>query len=62
MSSNAAKEWSGTRAQLDKKKAKIQSVVDSLTKRHRASDAAEAAPESERIKSLEWKMERRSAS
>lgn len=58
VSSNAAKEWSGTRAQLERKKAKIQAVVEDLTKRHRASDATEAGPASRRIEALEEKAER----
>src|SRR6476661_3411066 len=39
--SNASKEWSGTRADFEKKVAKMERAVKYLVKRHRAADAAE---------------------
>jgi transposase len=38
ISSNCSKEWSGTKAQLRKKAAKIQESIDRLLHRHRAED------------------------
>ena len=38
--SNASKEWSGTRADFEKKVEKMQRAVQYLLKRHRAADAA----------------------
>jgi len=56
ISSNAAKEWSGTRRQLEKKQRKIRAVVDHLLEKHRVGDAeAEPAP-AERIERLERKI------
>src|SRR5213596_1664618 len=39
--SNASKEWSGTRADFEKKVEKMQRAVKYLVKRHRAADAAD---------------------
>ena len=39
--SNASKEWSGTRADFEKKVEKMERAVKYLVKRHRAADAAE---------------------
>ncbi|MCR4300604.1 MAG: transposase [Sulfuricaulis sp.] len=47
--SNAAKEWSGTRADLKKKQRKLEQTVRTMLAAHRARDAAEtAAPPRER--------------
>jgi transposase len=39
--SNASKEWSGTRADFEKKVAKMERAISYLVKRHRAADAAD---------------------
>ncbi len=41
MPSNASKEWSGTKAELKKKKEKMEKVVRQIIKRHREIDATE---------------------
>ena len=41
MPSNASKEWSGTKAELKKKKEKMEKVVRQIMKRHREMDATE---------------------
>jgi len=56
--SNASKEWSGTRADFEKKVAKMEGAVGRLIKRHRAADAAEEDPaqraaRAKQIKTLE---------
>ena len=61
MSSNASKEWSGTRADFEKKKTKFRARVDQLVKKHRAMDkesepeelSGMRASEEKAIKSLE---------
>ena len=42
LSSNAAKEWSGTRAELAKRVAKIEQAVEVLVRKHREADVGEA--------------------
>ncbi len=41
MPSNASKEWSGTKAELKKKKEEMEKVVRQIIKRHRETDATE---------------------
>ncbi|MBT8126276.1 MAG: transposase [Gammaproteobacteria bacterium] len=43
--SNAAKEWSGTHAELNKKRQKIDRAVRRMLQRHRETDSAECQPE-----------------
>jgi transposase len=43
--SNAAKEWSGTKAEFQAKAAKMQEAVDKLVERHRVADERGDAPE-----------------
>ncbi|NNJ95629.1 MAG: transposase [Gammaproteobacteria bacterium] len=43
--SNAAKEWSGTHAELNKKRQKIDRAVCRMLQRHRETDSAECQPE-----------------
>jgi len=45
LSSNAAKEWSGTRADLKKKHEKLTRAIGVMLERHRQADAQEAAGE-----------------
>lgn len=45
LSSNAAKEWSGTKADLKKKHAKLTRAITVMLERHRQADAAEATGE-----------------
>ena len=62
-SSNASKEWSGTREDFEKKKVKFRATIDRLVKKHRAMDEegdSEAMPgmrarEEKAIKALEAK-------
>ncbi len=42
--SNAAKEWSGTKADLKKKQQKLEQVIRSMLRRHRENDAADLEP------------------
>src|SRR6185295_8589192 len=56
--SNASKEWSGTRADFEKKVAKMERAVTHLIKRHRTADAAQEDPaqrsaRAKQIKTLE---------
>ena len=43
--SNAAKDWSGTHAELNKKRQKIDRAVRRMLQRHRETDSAECQPE-----------------
>ncbi|MBN1009245.1 IS1182 family transposase, partial [Amphritea sp. ZJ14W] len=45
MPSNAAKEWSGTRAELNRKQAKIDRAVARMLKAHQHSDNTDQQPE-----------------
>lgn len=58
LSSNASKEWSGTRKELERKKEKIQVIVQSLLAKHKKRDAAEKERIPERVERLEEKMRR----
>lgn len=61
LSSNAAKEWSGTHADLRKKQAKLRELVCESVREHRRNDGAKrATPErsAERLKRLEQKADR----
>jgi len=61
LSSNASKEWSGTRADLTKKKDKLRELVRSAMKEHRRIDRAGGTgreAEVERIEKLKRKAER----
>lgn len=42
--SNASKEWSGTKNDLERKKAKIEKAVDYLLKKHRSDDKEDSKP------------------
>ncbi len=42
LSSNASKEWSGTKEELGKKKEKIEAVIREIVKKHREGDEVEA--------------------
>jgi transposase len=42
--SNASKEWSGTKKDLEKKKVKIEKAIDYLLKKHRKDDMEEGKP------------------
>lgn len=63
ISSNASKEWSGTRADFEKKRTKFRATVDRLVKKHRAMDesgetevvSGMRADEEKAIKALEAK-------
>jgi transposase len=45
LSSNAAKEWSGTREEFEHKRQKLEKRIDALLEAHRQADRAETAPE-----------------
>lgn len=48
--SNASKEWSGTKADLGKKKEKLEKVIEHILKRHRAEDQIASPEESTEAK------------
>ena len=60
LSSNAAKEWSGTHADLRQKHAKLRELVRQRMREHRHNDRENAAPRQavERVKRLEQKAAR----
>ena len=61
LSSNAAKEWSGTHADLRRKHEKLRELVRESVREHRGNDRKKAVPSqraSERIKRLEQKASR----
>ena len=68
LSSNAAKEWSGTREHLQRKQEKIAQVIATMRKRHAGQDKSDSKQDAgqdaaddrlpERIKKLEKKVER----
>ena len=59
LSSNAAKEWSGTQDQLAKKKEKIKKVVEKMIEQYRSRDKDDDDPNfGGRVKTLEGKIER----
>ena len=43
--SNASKEWSGTRAELNRKQAKIEQAVERMVAAHQSADSADRPPE-----------------
>jgi len=45
LSSNASKEWSGTRADFEKKKVKLEETIRKIVRRHREHDAEELSGE-----------------
>ena len=56
ISSNASKEWSGTKEELQKKQEKIEKTIDYILKKHRTVDEQEnsnLSPDEEEKKSLE---------
>ena len=61
LSGNASKEWSGTHADLKKKQAKLQELVRTAVREHRANDQAgvvEPAHAEQRLQRLQQKAER----
>ena len=61
--SNASKEWSGTRAEFEKKKQKMEGAIRYLLKRHRERDKAEEAVslverEQKQLKTLREKVKK----
>jgi transposase len=61
LSSNASKEWSGTKEQLRKKKEKLEAVIGDMVKRHRQKDKDDeggGGGVGERIEKLKQKVER----
>lgn len=61
VSSNASKEWSGTKEQLRKKQEKLEAVIRDMVKRHQEKDKADEGKcmaIGERIEKLEGKVER----
>ena len=45
LSSNAAKEWSGTREEFEHKRQKLEAMIEALLAAHQQTDRAETAPE-----------------
>lgn len=45
LSSNAAKEWSGTREEFEHKRQKLETLIEALLEAHQQTDRAETAPQ-----------------
>jgi transposase len=63
LSSNAAKEWSGTREEFEHKREKLQRMIEELQEAHRQTDRAEATPElyereAKRLKTLQGRAQK----